>query len=55
MLTHPVVTVLGGGEHVVSWQADTPDRPGLVLSLALHQDLPALNCNPLKALEVPCP
>jgi len=49
MLTHPAVTVVGGGEHLVSLQADTPDRPGLVLSLALHHDLPELNCgNPLR-------
>ncbi len=48
MLTHPAVTVVGGGEHLVSWQADTPDGPMLVIQMLTDQDLPGLqNCGRL--------
>jgi hypothetical protein len=42
LLTHPTVTDVGGGQHVVEWQADTPQSALTVFSLVDDMGLPAL-------------
>jgi hypothetical protein len=42
LLRSSKVDKIGGGEHVVAWQADTPTNARLVVQLLLQNDMPAL-------------
>jgi hypothetical protein len=42
LLSHPSVTSIGGSQHIVQWQADTPGRADLIFQMFLNRDLPAL-------------
>jgi len=42
LLSHPSVASIGGSQHIVSWQADTPGRADLVFQMYLNRDLPGL-------------
>ena len=41
-LTGSTVTTVGGGQHIVKWQADTPAGAGTVFGMMQLYDLPAL-------------
>lgn len=46
MLPNATVTSIGGSQHVIQWQADTPGGADTVLQMATSIDLPALpDCN----------
>lgn len=46
MLPNATVTSIGGSQHVMQWQADTPGGADTVLQMATSIDLPALpDCN----------
>jgi hypothetical protein len=50
LLTHATVTNVGGSEHVVEWQADTPQNAQTVFLMAEEIGLPALpDCLKLSA------
>jgi hypothetical protein len=52
LVTHPTVTTVGGSQHVVEWQGDTPKSATTVLQMVNDIDLPALpDCQKLTALE----
>lgn len=52
LLADATTADLGGDEHVVSWEADTPDRPAtLVLGMLARLDLPAFPCQPVPTPE----
>jgi hypothetical protein len=40
LLKDPTVTSLGGSQHVVQWQADTPGRADLIFQMIEDNDLP---------------
>jgi hypothetical protein len=42
LLTHATVTTVGGSQHVVKWQADTPENAQTVFQMADSIGLPAL-------------
>jgi hypothetical protein len=42
VLTHATVTTVGGSQHVVEWQADTPENATTVFSMVGEAGLPAL-------------
>ena len=42
LLVHPSVTSLGGRQHIVRWQAQTPSQASLVLTMSEECGLPAL-------------
>lgn len=43
LLSHASVTSIGGSQHIIEWQADTPGHlPYLIFQLYMHADLPAL-------------
>ena len=42
LLANPSVTTIGGGKHIVQWQADTPGRADQVFQMEEDLDLPAL-------------
>jgi hypothetical protein len=51
VLLHPSVTSVGGSQHVVEWQADTPANASLVFLMIEQVDLPALpDCGALTPL-----
>jgi hypothetical protein len=41
-LTNSTVTIVGGGQHIVAWQAYTPAGAGIVFGMMQLYDLPAL-------------
>jgi hypothetical protein len=41
-LAHPSVTNVGGSQHLVQWEADTPGRASLIFQMPLDRDLPGL-------------
>ena len=43
LLKNPTVTSLGGSQHVVQWQADTPGRANLIFQMIEDNDLPPLS------------
>lgn len=51
-LTHPAVTTVGGSQHVVEWQADTPKSAQTVFTMVDEIGLPALpDCQRLTQAE----
>jgi hypothetical protein len=50
LLTHATVTTVGGSQHVVEWQADTPENAQTVFQMIDNTGLPALpDCPRLSA------
>ena len=41
-LTNPTVTMIGGGQHIVQWQAGTPAGASTIFQVMQLYDLPAL-------------
>ena len=42
-LKNPEVTTVGGPQHLVRWQADTPGNASMIISMVVRRDLPGLN------------
>jgi hypothetical protein len=42
LLKHPSVRDIGGSQHLVAWQADTPGNAGLAIQMVEDTALPAL-------------
>jgi hypothetical protein len=42
VLANPSVTSIGGSQHIVQWQADTPGRADRIFQMYLDRDLPGL-------------
>lgn len=54
LLKHATVTTVGGGDHMIEWQADTPGNAELVFQMVEADGLPALpDCSRLTPLQRP--